>query len=185
MKPYRSIVVSIILLTIYSCQSTRKVATDFEIQKLNTMVESKKFIIESEWAYPQTTNALNQVLNSGILQPGSNSASINLIGNSNFLKILGDSIYSHLPYFGERQMQVGYGGSGDGAIKLKGVMENYQSFKRKDNGIDISFEAKSNSENFNVNITIWPSLNANISLNSVSRFPIRYSGNAKEISENE
>ncbi|KJD32854.1 hypothetical protein PK35_07695 [Tamlana nanhaiensis] len=172
----------VFVLLVFSCKSSKNTASDAQIKALANLVENKTFFIESNWAYPQTTNAMQQVLNSGILQPGSNANSINLVGNSNFLKVSGDSIYSYLPYFGERQMQVAYGG-GDSAIEFNGIMENYKIVKRKDQGYNITFNAKSNAESFNVFITLWPSLKSNMSLNSASRFPIRYSGDVIETAE--
>ncbi|MCF7560698.1 DUF4251 domain-containing protein [Sabulilitoribacter multivorans] len=181
MKPYYYII-SFLFIIMFSCGSSKEHTTDSEIQALTALVEGKQYVIESDWAYPQTTRAMQQVINSGLLQPGNNSASINLIGNPNFLKISGDSISSYLPYFGERQMNVAYGGR-DGTIEFKGAIENYQVVKRKDNGYDIAFEADSNSENFKVNITLWPSLKSNIRLISASRFGIRYSGMVKPVTE--
>ncbi|MEW4924609.1 DUF4251 domain-containing protein [Algibacter sp. 2305UL17-15] len=165
-----------------SCKSSKSTATSAEIEALGTLVEAQKFIIESEWAYPQATNAMSQVLNSGLLPPGSNSGAINLIGNANFLKISGDSIYSYLPYFGERQMQVAYGGM-DSAIEFKGVMENYTATKNEDNSYTILCEAKSNSENFNVMIRLYPNLKSELNLRGASRFQIQYSGEVEAISE--
>ncbi|MCB4797737.1 DUF4251 domain-containing protein [Neotamlana laminarinivorans] len=170
------IFVLVSLVFLLSCKSSRSKVTEAEISYLNQVIQNKNFKIESTWANPQVTNAMQQVLNSGLLQPGSNASSINLIGNSNFLKISGDSIFSYLPYFGERQMNVNYGGT-DGAIKFKGLMQDYKVEKRKDSGYNISFQAKSNTENFDVFITLWPNLKTSISLNSASRFPINYTGN--------
>jgi len=98
---------SLLLFCALSCSTSKNAATDEDIKALKDLVDSKAFTIESDWANPQVTSATQQVLNSGILEPGSNAGGINLIGNSNFLTISGDSIKSYLPYFGERQMNVG------------------------------------------------------------------------------
>ncbi|ULC58170.1 DUF4251 domain-containing protein [Flaviramulus sp. BrNp1-15] len=175
-------IIGLVLLTIFSCGTAKNRATQSEIEALNKLVENKQFTIESNWAYPQATRAMQQVLNSGLLPPGSNSGGINLIGNPNFLRISGDSITSYLPYFGERQMQVNYGGR-DGAIEFEGIMENYESEINKDGSHNIKFNAASNSENFTVYIKLWPKLKSDIVLNSPSRFTIRYSGSAKPITD--
>ena len=169
-----------ILTFVMSCSSSKSSATDTQIKALDAVVTTSKFHIESNWAYPQTSYAVQQVLNSGLLQPGSNAGAINLVGNSNFLTISGDSITSYLPYFGERQMQVAYGG-GDGAIEFKGLMEDYKVEKNKDQSYNISLSAKSHSESFNVIIRLFPNLRSDISLTSASRFPIRYSGEFRPI----
>ena len=158
-----------------SCGMSKSNASAEEIAALEAMVNNRNFKIDSDWAYPRNTMAMQQVLNSGLLQPGNNAGAINLIGNSNFITISGDSISSFLPYYGERQMQVSYNG-GDSAIQFDGLLEDYKVVKNKNGSYTMSFEATSKSERFNTNITIFPNLRSNISLNSASRFPISYSG---------
>ncbi len=164
-----------LLIIMVSCVSSKSNATLEDTVALSSLLKKRNFSIESDWAYPRNTMAMQQVLNSGLLQPGNSTGAINLIGNSNFLTISGDSISSYLPYYGERQMQVDYGG-GDSAIQFEGVLEDYEVVKNKNGSYSISFIATSKSERFNTNITIFPSLRSDIFLNSPSRFPIRYSG---------
>ena len=178
LKLYISIIISAGLL---SCGSSKTV-TQAQIDALDQLVQSKHFKIESDWAYPMTTNAMQQVLNSGLLGPGSSAGGINLIGNPNELTITGDSISSYLPYFGERQMQVDYGGD-DTSIKFNGLMESYKVEPIKNHSYEISFKAKSKSETFDVYITVSPSLRSTIVLNSATRHPIRYSGTVGALKE--
>tara|TARA_R110002049_G_scaffold307794_4_gene509523 strand:+ start:105 stop:650 length:546 start_codon:yes stop_codon:yes gene_type:complete len=174
MKPlYISIIVAVVFAM--SCGSSKSSATTEEIAALETLIKNRDFKIESNWAYPLSSMAMQQVLNSGLLPPGNTSSAISLIGNSNFLSISGDSITSYLPYYGERQMQVDYGG-GDSAIQFDGLLEDYNAIKNKNDSYTISFQSKSKSEHFNGNIIIFPSLRTEIMLNSASRFSIRYSG---------
>ncbi|MDG1730826.1 MAG: DUF4251 domain-containing protein [Algibacter sp.] len=170
----------VFFLLFTSCKSLKNNTKDTQIRALNALVESKYYTIESNWANPQLTNAMQQVLNSGILQPGNSANAISLIGNSNFLTISGDSISSHLPYFGERQMHVDYGG-GDSAIQLEGVLEDYTTKKGKHNRYNISFDAKSKSEYFTVNITLFPNLTSLIQITGSGRFPISYTGHVKSL----
>lgn len=162
-------------LGLVSCKSGQSVASAKEKTLVTKAIEQQEFRIESNWAYPQTTNALQQVINAGLVQPGSNAGAISLIGNTNFLTVNGDSISSHLPYFGERQMQVAYGGT-DSAIEFKGVLEDYSITKDKKSRYSISFRAKSNTESFKVMIILFPNASTRIYLNSGSRFPISYLG---------
>lgn len=168
-------IIILISMIMMSCGSSKSNASAEEIADLETLVNNRDFKIESNWAYPRNTMAMQQVLNSGLLQPMNNAGAINLVGNSNFLTISGDSISSFLPYYGERQMQVDYNG-GDSAIQFDGLLEDYKVFKNKNGSYTMSFEATSKSERFNANITIFPSLKSDISLNGASRFPISYSG---------
>ncbi|AXP82554.1 hypothetical protein CJ739_3492 [Mariniflexile rhizosphaerae] len=179
MKPIY-LLIGLLIIATTSCKSSKSVASQAEIDALHTMVTNKQFRIVSDWAYPQVTNAMQQVLSSGLLQPGSAGGGINLIGNTNFLRVSGDSITSYLPYYGERQMQVAYGG-GDSAIEFKGLVENYKAVQNEDHSYTISFEAKSNSESFNVYIQLSPNLNSYMTVNGTSRHTIRYSGEVKPI----
>ncbi|MDD7885730.1 DUF4251 domain-containing protein [Flavivirga sp. 57AJ16] len=166
------------IAVIFSCKS-KSAATQAEIDALHTIVKKQTFRIESDWAYPQTTSAVQQVLNSGLMQPGSTSGAISLIGNHNFLTISKDSVTSFLPYFGERQMQVAYNG-GDNAIEFNGVLKDYKAVYNEDS-YSISFQAKSNSENFQVFIKLYPNLRTQMTLNGNSRLSIRYSGHLESI----
>ena len=158
-----------------ACGSSKNQPTEAQLRVLNELIDNRQLTIESDWAYPQATRAMQQVINSGLLMPGNTAGNISLVGNTNFLKIKGDSIFSYLPYFGERQMQVDYGGR-DNAIEFNGLMEDLTIEKTKNSGYKLIFNAESGRENFNVYLTISPGLKTDILLNSSSRFPIRYSG---------
>ncbi|WP_396601028.1 DUF4251 domain-containing protein [Algibacter sp. R77976] len=166
------------LITLFACKSTK--ISQSEIEAFETLVENKNYRIESDMAHPQVSNAMQQVLNSGILQGGSSANAISLIGNSNFLTVSGDSITSYLPYFGERQMNIDYSGE-DSGIQLKGLLENYKAIKGKNNSYNISFGAKSRSESFKVFITLYPNLKSNLQINGSGRFPISYSGQVEAL----
>ncbi|WP_034045503.1 DUF4251 domain-containing protein [Wocania ichthyoenteri] len=172
------IIVVVVSIAFFSCKSSSSQVTDEQMKAFEDLVENKNFKIESDWAYPQTTTATQQVLNSGLLPPGSSSGAINLIGNSNFLTISGDSIASYLPYFGERQTNVGYGGN-DSAIQLEGVIENYHVAKGKKDSYTISCDAKNKSEHFKVIIKLFPNLKSYVTLTGATRNSISYSGKVK------
>lgn len=169
------IYVVFIVFALSACKSTKNKATASQIQSFNNLLESRSMTIESNLAYPQVTNAMSQVLTSRLMWPNNNASAISLIGNPNFLTIKGDSVTSYLPYFGERQMQVAYGGR-DSAIEFNGLMEDFKIEDGKGNSKVISFQAKSNSENFNVTITLFPNLKSEMLLRGASRFFIRYTG---------
>ena len=171
---------SCIAIMVLSCSASK--VTQEQINALDQLVKTQKFSIESNWAYPMTTTAMQQVMNSGVMPLGSTPGRINLIGNTNVLTISGDSISSYLPYFGERQMNVDYGGR-DSAIQLEGLMENYKAKSMKNHDYQITFTAKSKSESFDVFITITPNLKSTMILNSVTRRAIRYTGSVKAKAE--
>ncbi|WP_370476117.1 DUF4251 domain-containing protein [Tamlana flava] len=164
-----------IILMLWACGSSKSQPTEAQLQTLNELIDSRQFTIESDWAHPQATRAMQQIVNSGLMLPGNTAGNISLVGNTNFLRVKGDSVFSYLPYFGERQMQIDYGGR-DNAIEFKGLMEDLTIEKTKNNGYKFVFNAKSGRENFRVYLSITPGLKSDMLLNSGSRFPIGYSG---------
>ncbi|WP_242087037.1 DUF4251 domain-containing protein [Aestuariivivens sediminis] len=168
------------ILLLVACASTKPTASAEELEALETIVSSGTFEVESNFAYPQVSNAVQQVLNSGLLQPGSNAGGISLIGNPNYLRIRNDSVFSYLPYFGERRMRAGYG-SGDGAIQLKSILSDYTINKNKNGSYRINFSADGQSENYRVVLDVFPNLKTSMLLNGVYRLPIQYSGTIKQL----
>ena len=167
-------VLCLLVVFISSCKSSKVKYTDAEISAIEALIESKSYTIVSDWANPQVTFAMQQVLNSGILQPGNTANAISLIGSPNHLTVSNDSISAYLPYFGERQMGAGYGD--DGAIELKGLLEDYEVSKEKNNSYLIKFNANSKTERFNIFIQLFPNLKSDLRIQGSSRFPISYSG---------
>ncbi|XMO86263.1 DUF4251 domain-containing protein [Algibacter sp. AS12] len=163
----------LVFTMVLSCKTVK--FSESEIQTFDNLIASKNFTIESDRAYPLITNAMQQVLNSGIMRPDNAGGVISLIGNYNFLTIKGDSISSHLPYFGERQMGVDYGG-GDSSIELEGLIKDYNVTEGKNNTYTITFDAKSKGEKFKGQIVVFPSLKAEIQISGNSRNSISYSG---------
>jgi hypothetical protein len=159
-----------------SCSSSQSKATPEQLNELTELIQNKNFEISSDMAYPQVTSAMLSVQNSGLIPPGSSINQISLIGNVNYLRIVGDSIYADLPYFGERQMNAGYKGS-DTSISINGALQNYEVMKHsQDDSYSISFNTKTQNEVFRFNINLFPNLNTTMIVNGSTRFPIQYSG---------
>lgn len=180
----RKIEIGILLLVFWACGSSSKtVEATTESNKLDEMVDQKSFEIVSEWAMPLMTNSLNSIGNAGFFPPGSAGSRITLIGNPNYLRVRGDSVSAHLPYYGERQMGGGYNNRTT-AIKFKGIPKDFEITKDdKDQSYAVHFEINDQSENYNINLKLFPNLKGSISVNSSQRFQIRYSGDIAAISE--
>lgn len=177
--------VSILAGVILSCGSSAIISdsksSDSESKELDHLVSSKRFEIVSDRAFPLATGSLNSISNAGLLPPGSSAGQISLIGNSNYLKIIGDSVAVYLPYYGERQMGGGYDSDG-GGIQFEGIPTEIEITKDDaKQRYDIRFKMKDDSENFNVNIALFPNLTSFINVSSSQRFPIRYSGTVDAI----
>lgn len=174
---------SILFLFLFSCSSSKTiVAASPESRALDALLTNKNFIIEADWAYPQVTGALASVANSGILGPGNNANSINLVGNPNFVKMEGDSITGFLPYFGERQLRGGY--DRESGIVFKGIPQNYRLKKIEEKQryvMEFDIRAEKSNELFSFVIDFFPNNTSLLIVNSTERFPIRYQGTVESI----
>lgn len=170
---------------LWSCGSTEDAANaSLKNQILDDLVAAKSFQIQSDWAQPMNTNAMNSVASSGLLLPGNSGTNISLIGNPNYLKVEGDTISAYLPFFGERQLTGGYGDKT--AIEFKGIPDKLNISKNsKKNTYTLVFSIKDKTEVYNVTITLFNNLNSHIHLNSSQRNFIRYIGKVSELSKDE
>ncbi len=176
----KRIVLLCLIGTLWSCGSAEDaVSTSLKNQELANLLEQKSFLIESEWAQPMGTKAMNSIASSGLFMPGSSGSNISLIGNPNYLKVEGDTISAYLPFFGERQMTGGYGAN---AIEFKGFPENFKSSKNsKKNSYTLLFNINDNIEAYQVTITVFNNLTSYIQINSSYRSYIRYIGKISEL----
>ncbi|WP_350288461.1 DUF4251 domain-containing protein [uncultured Croceitalea sp.] len=165
-----------------SCKSSSSVAySESEISELHKLIEGKKIEIESNWAYPMPSTALNSLSNAGLFPLGNNANQISLMGNANYLKIEGDSIKAQLPYYGERQISSNYGSTNTG-ISLDGLVEDLTMvFNEKRNRYELRFQASENTETYQVAINIFPNKQAQMNINSTHRDNIAYRGDVKSI----
>lgn len=161
--------------------SSKTIAPTAQSKMLDELVAQKSFQIQSDWAIPLMTNSLNSIANAGLFPPGSASNRITLIGNPNYVKVMGDSIAVYLPYYGERQMGGGYNSDGS-AIQFKGLPEDYEITRNeKTQRYEMRFKMKNKTESFTVNVILFPNLTSTINVNSSQRFSIGYTGDVAAI----
>lgn len=166
---------------IASCSSSKQVYSDKEMESLHTLVKSRSFEIRSNWTYPLPSNSLNSIANAGLFPPGNNANQISLIGNTNFLRIKGDSIKAQLPYYGERQISSNYGGT-DTGILLDGLVKDLTlDFNENKNRYELRFQANQDIENYQIAINIFANKQASININSTHRTNIAYRGDIKVV----
>ncbi len=126
-------------------------------QDTRALIETTQYTFESDWA---TANRGRR---------------INLIGNSNYLRIQNDSVYAYLPFFGERYSGGGYGDSGP--IEIAELIENYKvELCEKKNRIDIKFSSKNQTERFEIQLTIFGGNNGTVYVSSNQRSRMNYDG---------
>lgn len=172
----RFVVVTLILI---SCgTSSKKIASS---EALNKIITENSFEVKLRSAQPRLTNSYAEVVNSGLLPPGSNAGQIIITGDGNYFRKQKDSVFAYLPFFGERQMGGGYGNV-NGGIEFKGAPEDLEMIANNRGGYDINFSINDknyHTENYKVYIKLHNNLNASIVISSSQRTGIRYSGKVK------
>lgn len=183
---FKSLILRLVLVilgpvSLVSCGLSREVSAE-DLSRLDSIVEQRYFEIEAQFARPLATNALNQLDNAGLFRPGDNASQINLQGTSNYFRFEGDTVSSNLPYYGERQFGGGYGTAS--GVDFKGVPSDLKIAKDDDKHLyTIKFDIRQESENYQVTLTLYPSLKAFINVNSSQRFPISYDGTLKMLNK--
>ncbi|QTD39246.1 DUF4251 domain-containing protein [Polaribacter batillariae] len=149
------------------------------MSRLKETVNNKKIEVVFNWANPLGLN--NNVIGiENILPPGSTPNNINLVGNSNFFRIKGDSLHIELPYFGRQQISRGY--NADGGIQFEGVpKESNQVYDSKKNAYILKYSFNDKSENYNAILTLFANKTSDLRINSTNRTSISYGGNWEEL----
>ncbi len=171
-----------IVLVLSSCSSAKTPATPEQLAQLQSLVESRNFTFEADFALPQTSQAYINAANPTVARAGGNSLSrISLRGEGYFLRIKGDSVASYLPYYGVRDNFSEYGRP-DG-IELDSELEDVKLDKKSSGAYQMRFFARRKTERFQITLDLFPGGKANMSVYSGQRDAIRYEGRAVSTSE--
>lgn len=101
--------------------------------------------------------------------------SINLT-SSYSVRIKGDSVYSHLPYYG-RAYSVPYGG-GEG-LNFSSTVAGYTVSSGEKGQTEVKFTTRSSDDNLEYTITLWPNGSATVNVLPGNRQSINYSGKVR------
>ncbi|WP_223148910.1 DUF4251 domain-containing protein [Aquimarina sp. RZ0] len=173
------------IILLIRCGSTHGInsTADTETNNIDLLIQEKKFMIISDWASPLATTSFNAIANSGLIPLGSNVNRINLIGNPNYLKVIGDSISLYLPYYGEQRFGIGYNNS-DTGIKYDGIPDMYEVKKDKKGRQRITLNFKNKTESCRVLIVLFESGRSDMTINTSHRTQIGYTGTISKLEEN-
>jgi hypothetical protein len=126
-------------------------------KQTETLVNSRKFVFVGTMAYPQ------------------GGRPVNLTTRQNFVKFSPDLIDSDMPFFGTAYTGAGYGGSSDGGLSFKGAPDEFTVEKTR-KGYDIQVKVKTTNESFTLSLTVGTPGNASLTISSIGRSPMSYSG---------
>lgn len=185
MKMVKNVVGSLFIVLLLGCGASNKTAQVSEADKLalQDLVESGRLEFTAEWARPLLTSSMNSIANSGLLAPGNTAGRINLLGNPAYLRVVGDSVYAYLPYYGERNMVTGYGNTNN-AIQFEGVAKDFELMEdSKTQGYNLNFSVDNDTETYTVFAKIFPGMGGTVNVNSTHRQTISYTGEISALDE--
>ena len=164
MRKYSLLIVVLLFVNLNFGQTKKEKKQQEKQEKYEEMisiVKDRKIEFEAEWALAQQ------------------GARINLIGNPNHVRVIGDSISVFLPYFGVRTGGGGaYGGSG--GIKIENrIVELEIEFDDKKRKINLKFNAFDGTEKVEFYMSIFGGGNTNINAFSNTRSNISYDGSSE------
>ncbi|MDR0795807.1 MAG: DUF4251 domain-containing protein [Tannerella sp.] len=152
-------VIAMVMLGFASCSTTNAVAKSEMAQTIKTQIEERHYKIEVARMFPMSGGARS-------------------LTSSYSLAINGDSIQSHLPYFG-KAYSIPYGG-GQGLVFEAPATDYTLNFNPKGTA-EIKLLARSQDDTFRYHILISEDGNASIQVTSNNRQPIGYSGKMEEL----
>ena len=134
-------------------------------------------------ASPIAQREINQL--TFLLPQGSSPNRILLTGGEDYFKMIGDSISVDMAYYGTRQMGGPYEFNRTGIqinVKPKLYEAKYDERKKI---YRLKYRAHDNRESFNIVVKIFPSLKAEMYINTSHRTAINYNGFVTEALESD
>lgn len=162
------------VLLVGGCGGSKTPATPEQRARLQSLAESRRFTFEADFALPQTSRAYVNAANATLVRAGGNTLSRISLGGGYFLKMKGDSVETHLPYYGVRDNFSEYGRP-DG-IELDSEIENLKVNQKNSGAYQLEFYARQKTERFQITLDIFPGGKANLLISSGQRDAIRFEG---------
>lgn len=154
------ILASILFLSCGSSESTADKQPDY--QRLKSIVKAGEFQIENQFLIP------------------TGGGQIDLTTNPNHIRVYGDSISIHLPYFGVRTSGNPY--TSEGGIKYEGLAENLTVQEQDaDKRLELSFTYTAQGERVNFDIVIYGNKKAYTNVILSDRQTVSYQGYLSKI----
>lgn len=150
---------------------------------VKTLIESGEFQFEASSAFPLG----NDIAKISAAFVGSNNVfqgnTVNLTGNTNFIKITDQTSDLFLPYFGRVYRNVGYNRTGsESGIQFKGDVEEYTvEYDEAKHKVNIKFTANKPQELLKFHLVVANENNVTLTVNSGNRQSIRYQGKINKL----
>ena len=154
------ILLTLIPCTVFSQEKSKKELKEErkleQQKKTEELVNSKTFVFTGTMAYPQ------------------GGRSVNLTTTPNFVKFNPDEIESDMPFYGRAYSGAGYGGTT--GMAFKGKPDDFKVEKTK-KGYYIQASVRSDNDSYKISLTVGTEGNTSLTITSVNRSSMSYSGN--------
>lgn len=169
--------VTLVVVLLGGCKTLEAPISQEQQAQIKDLAEGRNFTLEADFAYPQTSQAYISAANATVAQAGGNTLTrISLQGEGYFLKLSGDRVESHLPYFGVRD-NFSQPGRNE-AIELDTEIEDLKISQKKSGAYQMTFFARQNTERFQLTLDLQANGKANLAIYSGQRDAIRFEGRA-------
>jgi len=135
---------------------------ELQIAEVNKLVESKNFVFDASTANPMTGRTVN-------------------LTSDYDMTIKNDSVFSYMPYYGVAYSGAAFGSS-DSPMSFNKPIEGYTSETTK-NGYLVKFKVKNTNDVIDCTFHISETGSTSLSVSSINRQSINYSGDLVKIEE--
>lgn len=139
----------------------------------NKIIAERNYIVVANFAMPMASADVGKALNS--IAGGQNSGNISLSGSQYNLKVTKDSVVAYLPYYGRAYSAPI--NPGEGGIKFTSKDFSYEQSKSKKGVYTIQIKTNDvQNENYRLTLTVSEKGYASLTVNSINKQPITFSG---------
>ncbi len=141
------------------CSATGRAASGADTAKneqIARMLEARLYKIDFDRAYPATAPSF-------------------ALNDFYFLSVVGDRVESFLPYYGQAYTAI-YGGLGEEGLRFEAPISQYVERRGRGGRWDISFRARTESDTYNLGLRISPSGECNLTVSSMRKQSISFTG---------
>lgn len=183
MKKYIAVLFVVTLSLTYGFSQTRsdrekakKEKLEANYLKTKALIDSRNYQFIANWANPlgnDISNVMSGIPGAGAVFRGNR---VDLIGNTNFIKISQNTVDINMPYFG-RAFNSRINSTTRNGIEFKGQIQDYKvKANNKKYRFDIEFKTKSDTDSSDYQFTVNSGGGTKLTLSTSNRQIITYDG---------
>lgn len=163
-------------LLVFSCTASKE-ASETATKAVEALV-ADNYEIVSTWANPVGSSAIKQLGAQGALGMDSNAGRINITGNTNYVRKVGDTLLVYLPYYGTRTTgATPLMETTNSSIIFEGIPSSYTVLPgRKGAFTQVSFSFGTDSDRYNFLVKVFTNNSVTMDVTTANKSRIQYEG---------